>query len=233
MGTAVGAIGGLVKPNMILISVLGSVLLLLRWAYIERPSESSWTLRRLLALGLAALPIVASAASTVGWMAVAAIRQGPGITSDPTFLAVMRSDLGPLSRLADEIGALVHPDWGTAPGPGFTALDTPLLGAAGAIVVLATLGACISAWLWHTDFDLRAVIVLRSVAIAIPISAAVLVVIYWSTSQGGYWAASRFGVPFLAAASVGLGASVARRAALPVGLLGVFVWLCAWVGLVT
>jgi hypothetical protein len=110
-------------------------------------------------------------------------------------------------------------------------LDTPLLRAAGLLVVMATLGACLCAWLWRIDTDPRAILVLRSVALTVPISAVVLVAIYWAAYDGGHWTASRYALPLLAAASVGLGSSLGRRAAVPIALFGVAVWLAAWVGI--
>jgi branched-subunit amino acid transport protein AzlD len=141
---------------------------------------------------------------------------------------VNQSTLGPIERAAQQLSALLRPDWGTA----FTVLDNNVLDVAGLVVVLVTLGACLGAWLYRMDADARSVTVLRSVALALPISAAVLVVIYWAAYQGSHAISPRFGIPFLAAASVGLGASIERRAGILAGLLGLVVWGCAWVGLV-
>jgi hypothetical protein len=141
---------------------------------------------------------------------------------------VTQSTLGPIERAAQQLSALLRPDTGTA----FSVLDTNVLGTAGLVVVLVTLGACLGAWFWRIEADARSVIVLRSVALALPISAVVLVAIYWAAYQGSHAISPRFGIPFLGAASVGLAASVQRRAGIPVGLLGLTVWLCAWVGLV-
>ena len=145
---------------------------------------------------------------------------------------LLQSPLGPVARAAEQVSALLRPDGGTPPGPAFTVLDTPLLRAASLVVVLATLGACLVACVWRMDADRRGVLVLRAVALTIPVSALMLVAIYWITYQGVHSTASRFALPFLAAASVGLGATVRHRAAIPVGLFGVAVWLVAWGGLV-
>jgi len=231
--TLVCTVAGLTHPVFILIAVLGSVLLLLRWVSLERPTVSWRTARRLVTIGpLAALPVVLSAAASLGWQALAASRNTTGLPADGDAHLMMQSSLGLIDRLAEQLRASLHPDWGTAPGPAFTVLDTPLLRTAGSLVVLATLGACLWAWLWRTEIDYRSVIALRSVAFAIPVSAAVLVVTFWAAYEGGHTTASRYAIPFLAAASVGLGASISRRTAVPMALAGAAVWLSAWVGLV-
>jgi hypothetical protein len=228
----VGAIAGLTKPNFIVIAVLGSVMLLLRWASTERPQVTAWTTGRLLRLGgWLGLPVAASAAAAAGWASLAAARNETGAAADGGIRLVLQSALGPVERVAEQVWALLRPDGGTAPGPAFTVLDTPLLRAAGLLVVMATLGACLCAWLWRIDTDPRAILVLRSVALTVPISAVVLVAIYWAAYDGGHWTASRYALPLLAAASVGLGSSLGRRAAVPIALFGVAVWLAAWVGI--
>ena len=231
--TLVGAVAGLTKPNFILIAVLGTMLLALRWASFERPSVTGWNAGRLLRLGAGlSLPVVASAAASAGWATLAAAGNQTGAPTDGGLHLLLQSSLGPAARAAEQMWALLRPDGGTAPGPAFTVLDTPLLRAAGLIVVLATLGACLCAWLWRMEADPRSVLVLRAVALAVPVSAVMLVAIFWMTYQGGHWTASRYALPFLGAASVGLGATVRRRAAVPVALFGIAVWLAAWVGIV-
>jgi hypothetical protein len=231
--TLVGLIAGLTKPNFILIAVLGSMLLLLRWATQEQPTFSRRTLRRLLAVGTAAaMPVAFSAAGSAGWAVVAAARNSTGAPSDGGVHLVLQSTLGPIQRAAEQLSALLRPDGGTWPGAAFTVLNTPLLAAAGLLVAVGVMGACLCTLVWRIDADPRAAMVLRSVALAIPVSAVMLVVIYWVTYQGAHLTASRHAIPFLAAGSAALGASVARRAAIPAGLLGLVVWLCAWVGLV-
>jgi hypothetical protein len=229
----VGALAGLTKPNFILIAILGTMLLLLRRASIDRPTGGEWTAGRLLRLGAGlGLPVVASAAASAGWALLAAARNQTGAPADGGVHLMLQSSLGPVERAAEQMLALLRPDGGTAPGPAFTVLDTPLLRVAGLIVVLATLGACLSAWLSRMDADPRSVLVLRAVALAIPASAVVLVAIYWITFQGGHWTASRYALPFLAAASVGIGAIARPRATVPIAMFGIAVWLAAWVGIV-
>lgn len=229
----VGAVAGLTKPNFVVIAALGSMLLLLRWTSIEKRTLSWRSARSFLVAGsMAALPVLVSAAGSAGWAALAAARNTTGAPSDGGVHAYVRSALGPIERAAEQLSALLRPDGGTVPGPAFTVLDTPLLGAAGLVIVLVTLGACLCAWLWHIDADMRSLMVLRSVVLAVPICAIMLVVIYWASYQGAHLTASRYGIPFLAAASVGLGATLPRRTAIPIGVLGVAVWLSAWLGLV-
>lgn len=231
--TLFGAAAGLTKPNFILIALLGSLLLLLRWASIERARRGRRTagdLARLVAALL--LPIVLSAGASVGWAALAAARNHTGAPADGGVHLILQSSLDAGARAAEQLWALLRPDGGTAPGPAFTVLDTPLLRAGSLILVVAALGACLCAWLWRIEVDRRALLVLRAVALAVPLSALMLVAILWITYQGGHWTASRYALPFLAAASVGLGAAVGRRAAIPVALFGIGMWVTAWVGIV-
>ena len=178
------------------------------------------------------LPVIVSGATSAGWGALAAVLNQTGAQADGGIHLVLQSSLGPLARAADQMLALLRPDGGTPPGAAFTVLDTPLLRTAGLIVVVASLGACLVAWVGRMDADPRGVLVLRAVALTIPVSAVMLVAIFWITYQGVHSTASRFALPFLAAASVGLGTTVRRSAATPVALVGIAVWLAAWVGIV-
>lgn len=228
----VAAVGGLTKPNFIVIAILGSTLLLLRWASIERRSVPGWTPLRLVRLGAGlALPVVMSAVGSAGWAALSAARNQTRAPADGGIHELLQSSLDPAARFAEHVWAMLRTDGGTFPGPAFTMLDTPLLRAVGLIVVLATLGACLSAWVLRIDADRRAVLLLRAVPLAVAVSAVALAAILWITFQGGHLTASRYALPFLAAGSVGLGASVTRRAGVGVALLGVVAWLVAWIGI--
>ncbi len=222
--TLVGAVAGLTKPNFVVIGLLGSSLLLVRWISLEGRTSSWQTSRRLLTIGPAvASPLVLSAAGAGLWGALAEARNITGAPADGGFHVSLQSGLGPIDRTAQQLATLLRPDWGTA----FSVLETsPVLTAASQVLVLAILGACLCAWLWRIDADPRSVMVLRSVALAIPTSAVVLVAIYWISYLGGHSVSVRYGLPFLAAASVGLGSSLPRRAAIPMGLLGLAMWLC-------
>lgn len=109
-------------------------------------------------------------------------------------------------------------------------LDTPGLRVVGLVVAITTLGACLLAWLLRVDHS-RGMVLLRAVAVAVPASAVTLAAIFWITDDGGHATASRYGLPFLAAACVGLGASVTRRAEVGVAVFGVVAWLVAWIGI--
>ena len=227
--TVVGAVAGLTKPNFILIAVLGSMLLLLRWISIERPTLSWQSARRFLAIGpVASLPVVFSGAGSAGWAAIAEARNTTGLPADGGVHLVIQSTLGPVDRVAQQLSMLLRPDWGAA----FSVLDNPVLSVAGQVAVLMILGGCLCALLWRIETNARSVTVLRSVALALPVSAIVLVAIYWITYKGGITSSPRYGLPFLAAASVGLGASITRRAAIPTALLGLGLWLCSWAAFV-
>ncbi len=224
----VGVVAGLTKGNFIVVAMLGSMLLLLRWVSLERPTLSWQTARRLLAVGpVVALPVLLSAAGSFGWASLAAMRNTTGAPSDGGMSVMLKSTLGPHERVAGELSTLLHPN---APA-GYTVLSNPVLDVVGQLVVLAVLGACLCAWLWRIDADVRGLIVLRSVALTIPLSAVALVAIFWVSSGGAAATSARYGLPFLAAASAGLGASIQRRAAVLVGILGLAVWLYPWVGL--
>jgi hypothetical protein len=187
---------------------------------------------RLLRLGgWLALPVIASAAFSAGWATLAAARNQTGAPSDGGLHVLVQSSLGPAWRVAEQVSALLRPDGGTAPGPAFSVLDTAPLAAASLIVAIATLGACMCAWLWRIEADPRGVLVLRAVALTVPISAVILAAIYWLAYQGVHATASRFALPILAGASIGLGVTVKRPAAIPLALFGIGVWLAAWFGI--
>ena len=226
----VGVVAGLTKPNFIVIALLGSLLLLLRWVAAERPTPSWRTVRRLMAVGpAAALPFVGCAASAFGWAALAAARNTTGLPSDGGVHTLLQSKLGPVDRVIQEFSTLLRPD---ANSP-FTVLDNATLGAVAFVLIIVIVGACLGSWLYRIDADARSVMVLRAVAVAIPLSAVVLVAIFWIAYQGSLTVSTRYALPFLAAASAGLGASLTRRAAIPMAVFGVTVWLCAWTSFLT
>ena len=227
----VAAVAGLAKPNFIVMAILGSSLLLLRWTWVERRFATDVTQSSLVRLGIGlALPVVASAAASAGWAALAVARSQTDAPPDGGINLVLQSSLDPAARVAEHLWAILRPDGGTVPGPAFTMLDTPLLGVAGLVVAIATMGACLGAWLWPAG-ESRSVLLLRAVAVAVPLSAVTLTAIFWMTVDGGHATASRYGLPLFAAASVGLGASVTRRPALAVAIFGVTAWLVAWIGI--
>lgn len=224
----VGAVAGLTKPNFLLVALLGSILLLLRWVSLQQPTASWRAVRRFLAVGPAlAFPVVLSAAASFGWVVLASSRK-TGLPPDGNLHLFLQSTLGPIDRTAQQLSYLLRPDLVGA----FSGLNTNISVAVGFVVILVLLGSSLGAWFWRMDADERSVIVLRSVALAMPLSALALVVIYWAAYQGSHGAAQRYGLPFLAAASVGFGASVQRRAGVLVGLLGLSVWICAWVAII-
>jgi hypothetical protein len=224
----VGVVAGLTKPNFLLIALLGSILLLMRWISIVQPTLSWRTVRRFLAVGPAlAFPVVLSAAACFGWVVLASSRK-TGLPPDGDLHLFLQSSLGPVARAAQQLSFLMRFD---AMGA-FSGLNTNISAVTTFVVILVVLGACFGAWFWRIDADKRSVIVLRSVALALPLAAVALVVIYWVAYQGSHGTSPRYGLPFLAAASVGFGASVQRRAGILVGLLGLSVWILAWVDIV-
>ncbi len=139
----VGVVAGLTKGNFVVVAVLGSMLLLLRWASLERPTLSWQTARRLLAIGpVVALPVLLSAAGSFGWARLAAMRNTTGAPSDGGMSAMLQSTLGPHERVADELATLLHP---SAPA-GYSVLSNTVLDVVGQIVVLAVWESCICAW---------------------------------------------------------------------------------------
>lgn len=221
----VGAIAGLTKPNFIVIAVLGSTLLLFRWISLERPTVSWQTARRFLMFTPAMfLPVLFSAAASAGWAVLAEARNTTGLPADGGVHSVIQSTEGPTHRVAQQLSMMLRPDFGTA----FSVLDTPVLDVVAQALVLMILGGCFCALLWRIEADPRGIAVLRSIAVAIPVSAAALVAIYWISYQGGITTSPRYGLPFLAAASLGVGVAIRRRVAIPAGLLGLGVWLCSW-----
>lgn len=227
----VAAVAGLTKPNFIVLAILGSSLLLLRWTSIERRFAIGVNPISLVRLGIGlALPVVASAVASAGWAAVAVASRLTDIPPDGGINLVLQSPLDPAARVAEHLWAFLRPDGGTAPGPAFTMLDTPLLRVVGLVVAIATMGACLCAWLWRVG-DGRSMLLLRAVAVALAVSAVALTAIFWITVDGGHATASRYGLPLFAAASVGLGASVSRRAAVSVAVFGIAVSVLAWMGI--
>jgi hypothetical protein len=230
IGTGLAStVAGLTKPNFILIAILGAALLLLRWYSIERGKATRPSAPDLLPVGFAVgLPVGLAAISSAAWAGLSYALNSTGAPADGGVHLVLRRDLGPVERFVDQLGALARPDGGTWPGTPFTVLDYPLFRAAGAIVVVIIAAACLYSWLRRANTDVRSLIVLRAVSLALPVSAAVLVVVVGVTYQGGHWTASRYALPFLAAASVGLGSLVPRRLAPVAMLVGVGAWASAW-----
>jgi len=117
----VSAVAGLTKPNFILIALLGSVLLLLRWTTFERPTISRRTARRLMVIGPAsALPTLVSAACSFGWQPWPRHeipRVSPRMEASTLHSRVPSVQL---IGVAQQLSTLLRPDTGTA----FSVLDT-------------------------------------------------------------------------------------------------------------
>lgn len=225
----VSALAGLTKPNFVVLAGLGAAILLVRWFNIEQHKIVARDVTGLLAA--CAAPLLACAATAGGWGLLSRARAAPGANIDGGVHKYLQSSLGPLSRVADHVAALVRPDGGTLPGPAFSVADTSIDRACGLLVVVVVLGACFGSWLWPSDADARAVALLRGVTLAIPASAIMLTVILAVAYQGVHQTASRYALPILAAAAIGTGASVSRRAGPFVAGAGVIVWAAAFVGI--
>jgi hypothetical protein len=223
-------LAGLTKPNFIVVAVLASALLLLRWVYIERPSRTGLSVRsHLSALIWVCLPVVTCAVSGGAWSALSRSRAQPGASFDGGVHLYLQSSLGPVARVAQQVAALVQPNGGTAPGAAFTALDSSLVKTGGLIVVIATMGASLWSWLGPDGTSFKPVIVLRSTALAIPVAAIALTVTFYVFYDGSLQTASRYGLPFLAATAIGAGVMIRRKAAPFVALFGAAMWIGVFV----
>jgi hypothetical protein len=220
----VAVLAGLTKPNFVVIALLGSSLLLLRWVVPARPRTRSAWLR---AAAEVAAPPVACGVAAAGWSALAGAINSTGLPADGGLHTVIQSPLGPLARTWKQLVALLRPDTGAA----FTALTSPGMRITGVIVVLLLLGGCFLAWFRRPGVDTGAVLVLRATAIAAPVAAVVLVATMWVSLQHGFLAQQRYGLPLLAAGAVGVGGSLHRRYAMPVLVLAAVTWVAAWTGL--
>lgn len=227
----VAAVAGLTKPNFVVIALLGSAFLLLRWVYGERRNGAPGIADVTRLAAAATAPVVASALASAGWATIAVAHNETGAAPDGGIHEAVHSTLGLVDRVAEHVWALLRPDGGTAPGVAFTVLDTPLLQTVGLAVVVATLGAAVAAWVWPMGEPRRSLLVLRGTSIALPVSATMLAAIFWVTMEGGHWPTSRYGLPFLAAASVGLGASVTRRGEAMAVAGGLAAWIIAWLAM--
>jgi hypothetical protein len=222
----VGVFAGLTKPNFFVIALLVAGLILLKGL-----GQAESGRERLARVGRAGLPVALSLAASGAWSRVADARNRTGLPFDGNLHEVLQSQKSLASRVADHLAALLSPQGGTPPGPPFTALSAPLPAMLSYVVVLLLFGAVLLAVVANVAEKPAALQILRAVAFAAPAAAVLFTAIYTVGYENAHSPASRYGLPLLGAAAVGVALVPRRREAAWLVALGVVTWLGAWSGL--